>query len=81
MACAIPCVVTDVGDSSFLVGDAGRTCPPSDPEALAAAILSILRLAPDERQELAAAARRRMEERFEAGDVARRFATAYRELR
>ncbi len=42
MACGVPCVVTDVGDSGLAVGDLGIVVPRSDPEALATAITHAL---------------------------------------
>lgn len=42
MACGVPCVSTDVGDSAFLMGGIGATVQRGDPEALAEAMLQSL---------------------------------------
>lgn len=38
MACGLPCIVTNAGDSAKIVGEVGTVIPTSDPEALARAI-------------------------------------------
>jgi len=42
MACGVACAVTDVGDSSFIVGKTGLSVLPDDPDALALAWESLL---------------------------------------
>jgi glycosyltransferase involved in cell wall biosynthesis len=42
MACGVPCVVTDVGDSAKVVGDEGLVVPAGDPQLLAKALKTML---------------------------------------
>ena len=44
MACGVPCVVTNVGDSALIVGIDGAIVPPNDARSLADAILTQLTL-------------------------------------
>lgn len=80
MACGVPCVVTDVGDSAHLVGDTGRVAPPRDPEALARAWEEVLALAPAEREALGRRARQRIALHFDLRRVAAAHADLYRSL-
>jgi glycosyltransferase involved in cell wall biosynthesis len=60
MACGVPCVVTQVGESPDIVGDVGRVVPAGNAEALAAALLEMLGLPVEERLLMGQAARRRI---------------------
>ncbi len=47
MACGVPCVTTDAGDSALTVGELGKVVPPRDPQALAEAVLAMVANPPD----------------------------------
>lgn len=64
MACEVPCVATDVGDSALIIGDTGKVVLPRDPAALAAAMIELLKLPGDEFEELCKAARARVNRKF-----------------
>jgi glycosyltransferase involved in cell wall biosynthesis len=80
MACGVPCVVTDVGDSRDLVGHAGRVVPARSPLALAQAWRELVDMAGSTRVELGASARRRIEAYYELGAVVRRYEALYENL-
>jgi glycosyltransferase involved in cell wall biosynthesis len=79
MACAVPCAVTDVGDSRFIVGDSGWVVPPRDAEALAAAWAQALEMAPARRRERGQAARERAARHFDLATVVERYQRLYQE--
>ncbi len=79
MACAVPCVVTNVGDSAYIVGDTGVIVPPQNPGALAHAIGQLIDGGPAKRKELGMAARRRIESEFSLPNIARQYDDLYEE--
>jgi glycosyltransferase involved in cell wall biosynthesis len=77
MSCGVPCVVTDVGDLAWIIGDTGRVVPPRDPGALAAAWRDLLALGHDGRQALGARARQRVIENFSLRAVVKQYEDLY----
>jgi len=80
MACGVPCVATDVGDSALMIGDTGRVVPPGDSEALARGWAELLALTAESRMQMGMAARARVRELFDLTAVTRRYEEVYREL-
>lgn len=69
MACAVPVVATDIGDTRWVMGETGRIVPPGDPQALASACIEILESGLT--QDLAA--RERIEQHFSLTSVLGQF--------
>lgn len=80
MACGVPCVTTDVGDSAVIVGDTGCVAPPRDPVALAESWMEILEMSPEGRAALGRSARRRIKENFDLSDTVLRYEELYTEM-
>ncbi len=77
MACGVPCAVTDVGDSRWIVGNSGYVVPPQDPAALAHALQSLIKMGRKDRGALGLKARRRIEEEFDIAAVVDRYEQLY----
>jgi glycosyltransferase involved in cell wall biosynthesis len=77
MSSAVPCVVTDVGDSAWILGGTGRVTLPRDPAALAAACEELLALTRAGRETLGRAARARVVELFSLPTVVGEYEALY----
>jgi glycosyltransferase involved in cell wall biosynthesis len=73
LACGVPCVATDVGDSREIIGNDGHVVAIRDVPALAAGILALLALPEFERRAIGTRARVRVQGAFDIVQVARRY--------
>lgn len=80
MACGVPCVSTDVGESATIIGEAGLVVPIKNPSALAKAIEHFIEATPEEKTKFGRAARQRIEENFSLQSVTRRYEEIYQML-
>jgi glycosyltransferase involved in cell wall biosynthesis len=76
MACAVPCTVTDVGDSAEIVANTGFVVPSGDADRMAEAWAKLLAMPLEERHSLGESARKRIKENYSLEYVT----TAYEEL-
>ena len=80
MSCGVPCVVTNVGDSAWIVGKTGRVVPPGNPEALANAWSELVAMTTDDRRNMGTIARQRVIENFSLASVVHQYETLYEEI-
>jgi glycosyltransferase involved in cell wall biosynthesis len=77
MACGVPCVTTDVGDSARIAGSTGWVVPPGDAPALGTALLKALSLDPSELAAKAAAARAKAKAEHSMSAMVQNYETLY----
>ena len=80
MACGVPCVVTDTGDSAEIIGASGFVVPPRDAEALAEACLRLLNLPVEERKNMGQQARERIITNYSLLKIAQQYIDLYTQL-
>lgn len=77
MACGVPCVATDVGESREIVADTGRVVKPGDPAALAEAMGELLVMTEEARSDLGKRCRARILENYSLEKIVERYAQLY----
>jgi glycosyltransferase involved in cell wall biosynthesis len=80
MSCGVPCVVTDVGDSAYIVGPTGIVVPPRDATALARAWGRMLDLGQEELILTGLQARQRIKDNFDLPQIVNRYQTLFEEM-
>lgn len=80
MSCGVPCVVTDIGDSAWIVGDTGKVVPPKNPTALATAWQEMINLDPSARANLGKSARSRIVEKFSLDTIVEQYENLYQSV-
>lgn len=80
MASGVPCVATDVGDVSPLIGDTGLIVPPGNPARLAEAWRSLIESGADYRMQLGRLARERIKTHYTLPAIAQQYEDLYQHL-
>jgi glycosyltransferase involved in cell wall biosynthesis len=80
MACAVPCVATNAGDSGLIIGNTGSIVPIDDPSRLADAMCHFLTQPANERQAMGLAARKRITEQFNLPDIVIQYETLFHQV-
>ena len=80
MACGIPLVVTDVGDSAWILDGCGVVVPPDDVHLLADGMRTMLSCTAVERAALGERARQRIREVFSLDSVAASYLREWQRL-
>jgi glycosyltransferase involved in cell wall biosynthesis len=72
MASEVPCVVTDVGDSAYIVGKYGRVCSVGDDQCIASSLLQLIENK-QERKTAGRQARKRIEKNYSMDKIKKEY--------
>ena len=72
MASEVPCIVTDVGDSAYIVGKYGRVCPVGDDQCIANSLLQLIENK-QERKTAGKQARKRIKEKYSIDKIKKEY--------
>ena len=80
MSCGVPCVVTDVSDLVWIVGETGRVVPSRNAQSLAEGMRDLVEMGPEGRAELGRAARERIIKHFPLREIESLYEALYEDL-
>jgi glycosyltransferase involved in cell wall biosynthesis len=80
MSCGVPCVVTDVSDLIWIVGETGRVVPSRNAQALAGGMREMVEMGPRGRAALGKAARERVIKHFHLKEIESLYAALYEDV-
>ena len=80
MACGVPCVVTDIGDSAWIVGETGIVVKPGDRKAFTDTMITLIKMSSEERLKLGKLARNRIIEYFSINRVVKQYEDIYQNI-
>ena len=77
MACGVPCIATDVGDSGYLIGNTGTIVSPDNPKLMAKACIDLLKKDGHFRKRLGESSRSRIIENFSIKSIVKEYENLY----
>jgi glycosyltransferase involved in cell wall biosynthesis len=80
MACGVPCIVSDVGDSALIVGETGFVFKPGNLEQFRSVLSRALSLGPSQYQQSSQAARKRVEALYSISSIYDQYIDLYKEV-